>query len=87
MGILSSLGMDREPRLEQKAPEQELRRMYQLFRERLGEMKRNSIQPTRESRQSTLSTALFPTTGEIRSTYETVRRRFTMNDWCKKTLR
>lgn len=63
-GILSSLGMDREPRPTQRASEEELRRMYQLYREKLTEMRGNSSQTMKETRQSTLSTVLFPATGE-----------------------
>lgn len=65
MGILGSLGMDEEPRPAQKASEQELRKMYQLYREKLREIQGNSSQPTRETLRSTMSTVLFPTTGEI----------------------
>lgn len=64
-GILGSLGMDREPRLTQKASEEELRKMYQLYREKQREMRGNSSQPMRETWQSTMSTVLFPATGEI----------------------
>ncbi|XP_078120012.1 growth/differentiation factor 8 [Sander vitreus] len=63
-GILGSLGMDREPRLTQKAPEEELRKMYQLYREKQREMRGNSSQPMRETWQSTMSTVLFPATVE-----------------------
>ncbi|XP_040910316.1 inhibin beta C chain [Toxotes jaculatrix] len=61
-GILSSLGMEREPRPTKKATEQELRKMYQLYRETLREMRGNSSQPMRETWQSTFSTVLFPST-------------------------
>lgn len=61
-GILSSLGMDREPRPDHKVSHQELRKMYQLYREKLVEIRRNSSQPMRETWQSTV---LFPATGEI----------------------
>lgn len=60
-GILSSLGMDREPGPAQKVSEQELRNMYQLYRDKLFEMRRNSSQPLRETWQSAV---LFPATGE-----------------------
>lgn len=61
-GILSSLGMDREPRPTRKVSEQELRKMYQLYREKLREMRGNSSQPIRETWQSAV---LHPATGEI----------------------
>lgn len=64
-GILRSLGMDREPGPTQKAMEQELRKMYQLYGEKLREMRGNSSQVMRETWQSTISTVLFPATGEI----------------------
>lgn len=65
MGILSSLGMDREPRPAQKASEEELRKMYQLYRERLREMRGNTSQTIEETWQSNMSTVLFPATGEM----------------------
>ncbi len=64
-GILSSLGMDKEPRPTQKASEGELRKMYELYREKLTEMRGNSSQTMKETWQSTLSTVLFPATGEM----------------------
>ncbi|XP_030016792.1 protein DVR-1 [Sphaeramia orbicularis] len=60
-GILNSLGMERTPRPAQKASEQELRRMHELYREKLREMSGNSSQIMRETRRSTMSTVLFPT--------------------------
>ncbi|XP_029309842.1 growth/differentiation factor 15 [Cottoperca gobio] len=63
-GILGSLGMDREPRPTQKASEEELSKMYQLYREKVREMRGNSSQPMRETLQSTTSTVLFPATVE-----------------------
>uniref|UniRef100_A0A3P8TFR7 Growth/differentiation factor 15 n=1 Tax=Amphiprion percula TaxID=161767 RepID=A0A3P8TFR7_AMPPE len=60
MGILNSLGLDREPRPSRKASEQDLRMMYELYREKLREMRRNSSQPVGETWQSTMSTVLFP---------------------------
>ncbi|XP_071348644.1 protein DVR-1 [Trachinotus anak] len=63
-GILSSLGLDREPRPSKKATVQELRRMQQLYREKLREMRGNSSQPTRQTRQSTTPAVLFPATVE-----------------------
>ncbi|XP_058496042.1 inhibin beta C chain [Solea solea] len=64
MGILSSLGTDREPKIKQKATDQELRKMYQLYREKLREKRRNSSLLMSETRQSTVSTLLFPATVE-----------------------
>ncbi|XP_076601835.1 transforming growth factor beta-1 proprotein [Chaetodon auriga] len=61
-GILSSLGIDKEPKPTKKASEEELRKMYQLYREKLREMRGNSSQTLRETRQSTMSTVLFPAT-------------------------
>ncbi|XP_035026955.2 inhibin beta C chain [Hippoglossus stenolepis] len=61
-GILSSLGMDREPRATQKASGPELREMFQLYREKLREMRGNSSRPMSETWQSTVSTVLFPAT-------------------------
>ncbi|XP_073347577.1 uncharacterized protein gdf15 [Pagrus major] len=63
-GILSTLGMDREPRPTQKASEEELRKMYQLYREKLREMRGNTSQTTEETWQSNMSTVLFPATVE-----------------------
>nr|XP_040027493.1 inhibin beta E chain [Gasterosteus aculeatus aculeatus] len=63
-GILGSLGMDREPRPTRKASEEELRGMYQLYREKVREMRGNSSQLMKESQQSTVSTVLFPATVE-----------------------
>uniref|UniRef100_A0A3Q1HMH8 Inhibin beta C chain-like n=1 Tax=Acanthochromis polyacanthus TaxID=80966 RepID=A0A3Q1HMH8_9TELE len=60
MGILNSLGLDSEPRPTRKASEQELRTMYELYREKLREMRGNSSQPVGETRRSTMSTVLFP---------------------------
>lgn len=65
MGILSSLGMDEKPRPTQKASEEELRKMYQLYTEKLREMRGNSSQVMGETRRYTVSTVLFPVTGEI----------------------
>ncbi|GLD72059.1 growth/differentiation factor 15 [Lates japonicus] len=69
-GILSSLGMDGEPRLARKATERELRRMYQLYREKLREMRGNSSHPVRETWQPSVSTVLFPATGASESAVE-----------------
>ncbi|KAG8014057.1 Growth/differentiation factor 15 [Nibea albiflora] len=63
-GILSSLGIDREPRPTQKASEEELRKMYQLYREKLREMGGNYSQTMTETWQSSKSTVLFPATVE-----------------------
>lgn len=56
-GILRALGLDREPRPTQKASQRDLREMFELYREQLSEMKRNS-------RQTTTSAVLLPGTGE-----------------------
>ena len=64
-GILSSLGVDREPRPAQKASEEELKKMYELYGEKVREMRGNSSQTVTETWQSTMSTVLFPATGEI----------------------
>ncbi|XP_045907975.1 growth/differentiation factor 8 [Micropterus dolomieu] len=63
-GILSSLGMDRRPRPTQKASEEELRKMYQLYREKQREIRGNSSQTVTETWQSIMSTVLFPATVE-----------------------
>uniref|UniRef100_A0A8C2XVD2 TGF-beta family profile domain-containing protein n=1 Tax=Cyclopterus lumpus TaxID=8103 RepID=A0A8C2XVD2_CYCLU len=63
-GILGSLGMDREPRPTRKASVEEQRRMYQLYREKVREMRGNSSQLMKETWQSTMSTVLFPATVE-----------------------
>lgn len=62
-GILSSLGLDKEPRPAQNASEEELRNMYRRYREKLQEMRGNSSQMMSETRRYT--TVLFPATGEI----------------------
>ncbi|XP_029381306.1 growth/differentiation factor 8 [Echeneis naucrates] len=62
-GILSSLGMDREPRPTQKATVQELTKMHQLYAQQLKEMRGNISQPTKETRQSAIS-VFFPATVE-----------------------
>lgn len=64
-GILSSLGMDAEPRLTQRASEEEMRDMYRLYSDTLREMRGNSSQGVRGTRQNTTSTVLSPVTGEI----------------------
>uniref|UniRef100_A0A3Q0SN96 TGF-beta family profile domain-containing protein n=1 Tax=Amphilophus citrinellus TaxID=61819 RepID=A0A3Q0SN96_AMPCI len=63
-GILSSLGMDTEPRLTQKASKKELREMYQLYRKKIRAIRGNSSQPMGGNSQSTMSTVLFPGTDE-----------------------
>ncbi|XP_034051986.1 protein DVR-1 [Gymnodraco acuticeps] len=65
-GILCSLGMEREPRPTQKASEEELRKMYQIYREQIREMRGNSSLPMIGNQQSTMSTVLFPATVEPR---------------------
>ncbi|XP_070829399.1 inhibin beta C chain [Chaetodon trifascialis] len=61
-GILNLLGIDKEPRPTKKASKEELRTMYQLYREKLREMRGNSSQTLKETRQSSMSTVLFPAT-------------------------
>ncbi|XP_068427692.1 growth/differentiation factor 15 [Clinocottus analis] len=62
-GILGSLGLDREPtRPTRKASEEERRRMYQLYGEKVREMRGNSSQLMKETRPSIMSTVLFPAT-------------------------
>ncbi len=63
--ILNSLGIDGEPRPTQKATEEELTKMYQLYWAKLREMRENSSRTTNKTWQSTTSTVLFPATGEI----------------------
>lgn len=50
-GILSSLGMERAPRPARKASEEELRRMYRSYWEKLIEMGGNSSRMTVEEAQ------------------------------------
>lgn len=59
-GILSSLGMDEEPRVGHRASEEELREMYRLYWDKLTEMRGNSSQAEREA-----SIVLSPVTGEV----------------------
>lgn len=59
-GILSSLGMDEEPRGAHRASEEELREMYRLYWDKLTEMRGNSSQPVREA-----SSVLSPVTVEL----------------------
>lgn len=66
-GILSSLGMDGEPEPTRRASEQEMRRMFQLYREQLTEMRGNSSQSMKES---SMSTVLLPATGDTFSERE-----------------
>lgn len=64
-GILNSLGLEGEPRPVKKASEEEMKEIFQLYRAKLNEMRRNSSQTLRETWQSTTSAVLFPATGEI----------------------
>lgn len=59
-GILSSLGMDEEPRGAHRASDDELREMYRLYRDKLTEMRGNSSKVVREA-----SSVLSPVTGEM----------------------
>lgn len=59
-GILSSLGMEREPRPVRKASEEELRRMYRSYGEKLREMGVNSSRMMAEAGQHS---SVLPGTG------------------------
>ncbi|CAL8281321.1 unnamed protein product [Lota lota] len=65
-GILSLLGTEREPRPAVKASDEELRRMYGLYREKLRLLRGNSSAPVREvqSFKKRRLTVLFPETVE-----------------------
>ncbi|KAM9845085.1 bone morphogenetic protein 2-A [Aulostomus maculatus] len=65
MGILNSLGMDRQPQPTRRASEQELRKMYQLYREKQIETSGNSSQLMQEIWQPSMSTVLFPAAEEL----------------------
>lgn len=69
-GILSSIGMEREPRPRERASEEELRRMHRLYKKTLRELRGNSSQAMEESWRSKqiISTVLLPATGESLST-------------------
>ncbi|XP_077471634.1 inhibin beta C chain-like [Stigmatopora argus] len=56
MGILNSLGMDKEPEITRGVSEPELRRMSRLYREKLRELRGNLPRP------ETTSMVLFPVT-------------------------
>ncbi|XP_038139447.1 growth/differentiation factor 15 [Cyprinodon tularosa] len=56
-GILSNLGLEREPRPAIKASQKELKKMFKLYREELSQMRKNS---SRSKRESSISTVLFP---------------------------
>ncbi|XP_037537440.1 inhibin beta C chain [Nematolebias whitei] len=59
-GILRSLGLDREPWPTPKASQQELKKMLQLYREQISEMKRNASRQVRMARQTSTTAVLFP---------------------------
>ncbi|XP_029930690.1 inhibin beta C chain [Myripristis murdjan] len=63
-GILNSLGMDKAPRPTEKASHHDLRKMYQLYRETLRQLRGNSSHSMQESWHPTVSTVLFPATVE-----------------------
>ncbi|XP_077415639.1 inhibin beta E chain isoform X2 [Vanacampus margaritifer] len=58
MGILNSLGMDKEPEITKKPSEYELMRMYRRYWQKLEEMRGNGSRATGAS----VSTVLFPAT-------------------------
>ncbi|KAM9719948.1 growth/differentiation factor 8 isoform 2-T2 [Menidia menidia] len=58
--ILSYLGMDREPKTARKASHSEITKMYQLYEEKLNEVRTHSSQPGNWSQQPTMSSVLFP---------------------------
>ncbi|KAF7659851.1 hypothetical protein LDENG_00291870 [Lucifuga dentata] len=64
-GILTSLSMEKKPRLPKKASDEEVRKMYQLYREKLGELRGNSSQSMHDTQDPTMSTVLFPATVEV----------------------
>ena len=66
-GILSSLGTERELRPAVRASDQELRRMYGLYRETLRLLRGNTSEPIREVQavRKRRLTVLFPETGEM----------------------
>ena len=66
-GILSLLGTEREPRPVVRASDEELRRMYGIYRERLRLLRGNTSEPIREVQSVTKRrlTVLFPETGEM----------------------
>ncbi|XP_028329065.1 growth/differentiation factor 15 [Gouania willdenowi] len=70
MEILSSLGLDREPRPIQKASEQELKTMFHLYWDTVTDMETNTSRPVTGSGESIVSTVLFPV-----GTVEVLRRR------------
>ncbi|XP_057713820.1 inhibin beta C chain [Corythoichthys intestinalis] len=55
MGILNSLGMDKEPEITRKVSEQELRKMSRLYREKVRELRGNFVRATK-------SMVLYPAT-------------------------
>ncbi|XP_068196875.1 inhibin beta C chain [Antennarius striatus] len=63
-GILTSLGMGKEPTTNTKVSEEELRMMFQLYEEKLLEIRGNSSQMMRETSQHAMFSVLFPSTVE-----------------------
>lgn len=84
-GILSSLGMDGEPEPTRRASEQEMRRMFQLYREQLTEMRGNTSQ---SMKGISMSTVLLPATGDTFSEREESCRssRTWLLSFCKDRL-
>ncbi|XP_028988519.1 bone morphogenetic protein 2-A [Betta splendens] len=72
-GILSSLGVDREPRPNRAAPDQDLERMYQLYRDALREARGNASRRAGETWQFAV---LHPATVELLHPHSAGRRQW-----------